>query len=317
MEEKNISIKASADDLNLSVLYLAPENNPKAIVQIVHGMCEHKERYTGFMHFLAENGYACVIHDHRGHGASVKSSDDLGYFYDGGFSAMVEDVHIVTRWAKEQWKGLPLILFGHSMGSMVVRSYSKRYDYELSGLFVCGSPSRNPAAGIGKLLAGLAGLFGGQRSRPRLIQKIAFGSFNSRIKNPVSPNSWICSDPEIVSAYDANPLCNYQFTANGFRNLFSLMQDTYSRRGWKMSNPDMPIRFIAGENDPCIAGIDNFDKAVEFMREAGYRNVTSISYPGMRHEILNEIGKEIVWNDILATMEKWLSGDLHPMFICL
>ncbi|MCM1178299.1 MAG: lysophospholipase [Clostridium sp.] len=307
MTEKNISLKASSDDINLSVLHIAPESTPKAIVQIVHGMCEHKERYTGFMHFLAGNGYACVIHDHRGHGASVKSSDDLGYFYDGGFSAMVDDVHIVTLWAKQQWKGLPLILFGHSMGSMVVRSYTKRYDNELAGLFVCGSPSRNPAAGIGKALASLAGMLCGDKSRPRLIQKIAFGSFNSRIKKPVSPNSWICSDPEIVAAYDANPLCNYQFTANGFRNLFSLMQDTYSMKGWKLANPNMPIRFIAGENDPCIAGIDNFEKAVDFMKKAGYRNVTSILYPGMRHEILNEIGKEMVWNDVLTFIGLWTS----------
>lgn len=303
MKHTSSSIDASADNLKISVLTISPDQAPKAFVQLVHGMCEHKERYIPFMEFLAANGYVCVIHDHRGHGASVKSSDDLGYFYDGGFKAMIDDVHLVTRYIKGLYPSLPLYLFGHSMGSMVVRSYAKRYDNELSGLIVCGSPSRNPAAGLGKALAAVAGFFCGQHFRPGLIQKIAFGTFNSGLENAVSPNSWVCSDPEIVAAYDANPLCNYRFTANGFRNLFALMQDTYSRKGWKMDNPAMPVRFIAGEDDPCIAGLENFAKAVDFMRETGYTDVTSKSYPGMRHEILNEIGKEQVWNDILEFIE--------------
>lgn len=306
MEKQTTTLKSSADDIGISVLSIAPDSGAKAIVQFVHGMCEHKERYIPVMEYLASEGYACVIHDHRGHGESVKSSDDLGYFYEGGFRAMIDDTYLVTLWAKKRYEGLKLFLFGHSMGSMVVRSYAKRYDDQLSGLVVCGSPSRNPAAGIGKALARFTGMIYGDRHRPAMIQKMAFGAFNRKFKDASSANSWICSDPEIVTAYDSNPLCNYQFTVNGFHNLFSLMQDAYDAKGWKVSDKAMPVMFMAGGDDPCIVTVKKFGKAVDFMKKIGYTDVGSRIYPGLRHEILNEKGKEKVWKDLLDTLDSWL-----------
>lgn len=307
MEIKSFQLPSSSDDLLLSVSELGVDT-PRAIIQLVHGMCEHKERYYDLMKYLAKQGFATIIHDHRGHGASVKSSDDLGYFYEGGFSAAVEDVHIVTQWVKRKYPSIPLILFGHSMGSMIVRSYTKRYDGELSGLIVCGSPSRNPAAGVGNAVARIYEFLCGGHCRPAMIQKLAFGSFNHRFRDAASPNSWICSDPEIVKAYDADSLCNYSFTANGFRNLFALMQDAYSKNGWKLANRSLPIHFIAGSEDPCIGNEKHFVEAVNFMRERGYENVTFHLYPGYRHEIHNEKGKDLVWNDIADTVDLWVNG---------
>ena len=313
LEINTFTLQSAYDGLPLTVAFLVPggQNSepaaaPRAIVQLVHGMCEHKERYYPLMQYLVSNGFICVIHDHRGHGGSVRSADDLGYFYEGGYRAAVEDTHQVTQWAKENFPGLPLFLFGHSMGSMVVRSYTKKYDGELSGLIVCGSPSKNPAAGAGILLARLCGIFGGSRCRPALIQNIAFGSYNNSFPDAKSPNSWICSNEDIVHQYDADPLCNYRFTANGFENLFALMQDTYSSNGWKVSKPDLPIYFIAGANDPCITSEKRFGEAVRFMSQVGYRNVGSKLYPGMRHEIHNETAKADVWKDIADTLESWI-----------
>ena len=125
---KSLKLKASADDLNLAVLVSEPECAPKGVFQIVHGMCEHKERYAAFMEYLSGHGYVCVIHDHRGHGESVKTPDDLGFMYKGGWRAMVEDVKLVADWAKAHYPGLKHVLLGHSMGSMVVRSFTKRHD---------------------------------------------------------------------------------------------------------------------------------------------------------------------------------------------
>ena len=121
---KSLKLKASADDLSLAVLVSEPEGSPKGVFQIVHGMCEHKERYVPFMEYLSAHGYVCVIHDHRGHGESVKTPDDLGFMYKGGWRAMVEDVRVVSDWAKSQYPSLKHILLGHSMGSMVVRSFT-------------------------------------------------------------------------------------------------------------------------------------------------------------------------------------------------
>ena len=199
------TLDSPADGLEISVLTCHPGESAKGIVQLVHGMCEHKERYVPFMEFLADNGYASIIHDHRGHGESVKSSDDLGYFYEGGYTAMIEDVKAVTLLARKEFSGnvtgadkesgenkaggkperkdageLPLILFGHSMGSMAVRSFTKRYDCLIDGLVVCGSPSYNPGLKIGKALARGYMLIMGDRHRPSLIQSIAFGAFNRK-----------------------------------------------------------------------------------------------------------------------------------------
>lgn len=304
-ELRTVKLVSTTDGLEISVLYLCPVSGaPKGIVQLVHGMCEHKERYVPFMEYLAANGFASVIHDHRGHGESVKSSDDLGYFYEGGAKAMVYDIKMVTDWAKSAFPGLSLVLFGHSMGSMAVRSYTKRFDSELSGLVVCGSPSYNPGLVLGKFLASLNSKVFGKRHRPRLIQNMAFGAFNRNFRNESSHNAWICSDPEIVRAYDNDPLCTFQFTSDGFLNLFRLMQDAYSLKGWKCTSPDLPVLFISGDKDPCMADLDRFDEAVEKMRKTGYRHVSSILYPGMRHEILNEAGKERVWADVLEFCDR-------------
>ena len=299
------TLVSPSDSLELSVLIAYPETEPTAIVQLVHGMCEHKERYIPLMRFLSQYGYICVIHDHRGHGKSVRTTDDLGYFYAGGYVAMVDDTHAVTQFIKNRYADLPVYLFGHSMGSMVARSYTKRYDNELAGLIVCGSPSYNATNGIGKSIAKCDAKKHGDHYRSTQMQKLAFGTYNKSFGKVSSPNAWICSDTAVVAAYDASPLCNYIFTSNGFYNLFALMDDAYARNDWRLSNPKLPIWFISGEEDPCLISLRKFNHAVDNMKKVGYVNVTSQLYPHMRHEIVNELGKEHVWNDILNQLTNW------------
>ena len=306
MKKSIFSLRSAYDELDLSVLAISPETSPKAVVQFAHGMCEYKERYVPFMEFLCSQGYACIIHDHRGHGASVKSEEDLGYFYSGGYEAVVSDVLTVNKHAKTMFPGCPVYLFGHSMGSLAVRSFTKRYDNRIDGLIVCGSPSRNPAAGAGKMLAKIIASFKGDRHRPSLIQKIAFDGFNKRFSSE-GPNAWLSTEKENVRSYNADPLCGYCFTGNGFMGLFDLMMDTYSSDGWKIVNPQLPIHFIAGSDDPCITSLKDFEAAVGHMKAMGYSNVTAKTYDGLRHEILNEIGREIVWQDVVSAFEKWES----------
>ena len=305
---RKFGMASLSDGLEISVMTCVPQTapgvSPKGIVQLVHGMCEHKERYIPFMEFLARNGYAGIIHDHRGHGESVRSREDLGYFYEGGFMAMIEDIKAVNSIAKENFPGLTLALFGHSMGSMAVRSYVKRYDDTVDTLIVCGSPSHNPGAGFAKFLTKAYSAVTGDRHRPSLIQHLAFGTFNRNFGKVTSPNAWVCSDPEIVRKYDSDPLCNFQFTNDGFINLFSLMQDAYDPGGWSRHREELPVRFISGAEDPCLVSEAAFRKAVNAMKRVGYQNVTSKLYPAMRHEILNETGKKPVWKDILDFLEE-------------
>lgn len=293
------TIISPVDGLKLSFIYAEPAAAPRGIVQIAHGMCEHKERYIPLMEFLCRNGFAVVCNDHRGHGASVKCAEDLGYMGKDGWLALVEDLRAVTLWANDRWPGIPLTLFGHSMGSMVVRSYAKRYDSLIDSLIVCGCPSDNPAKGAGILLAKMIGRIKGWHHRPSILQKMSFGAYNKPFENEGWASAWVCSDPEILKAYHADPLCQYIFTADGFLNLLLLMKDCYST-DWKALSPALPVHFISGGEDPCRVDDKALGKAVQAMKDRGYKQVSLKIYPGLRHEIHNETARQEVWNDILS-----------------
>lgn len=301
-------IPSQQDGLELGVLCTQPSDKPKGIVQISHGMSEHKERYLPFMEFLSSHGFICVIHDHRGHGESVKSPEDYGYFYQNGAKAVVEDLYQITRWSKARYPNLPLYLFGHSMGSLIVRVYTKRYDNAIDGLLVCGSPSENKLAGVAKGLVHCMAAQKGEHYRSQMIQNLVFGSSNQAFSNSSSQNAWICSDPEVVRAYDKSPLCGFTFTLNGFDALFSLVQQAYSPKGWQLQHPSLPVFFLVGWEDPCRITDKKFLQAVRFMRDRGYGNISYKVYGGQRHEILNDTQKEQVFADVLA----WLLQQNKP-----
>lgn len=228
--KKTVYLTSKQDGLKLHVLLMEPEQSPKGIVQICHGMAEHKERYEPFMQMLCNNGYISVIHDHRGHGKSVKDVVDLGYFYDDSGKAIIEDAHQVTTWMKERYgEELPYHLFGHSMGSLVVRCYLKKYDDELDSLIVCGSPSENKAAKAAEFLAKTACKMGAHK-KGKFFQKMAFGLYGKALGEDESENGWISYNKENVKAYDENPLDGFVFSNNGFLNLFLLMDETYNKK---------------------------------------------------------------------------------------
>ena len=299
------SIASHHDNLQLSVLAVCPEK-PKAVVQMAHGMCEHKERYLSFMRFLAAHGYAAFLNDHRGHGESVLDQADLGYFYDGGARALIDDMHLLTEHIRGEYPSLPIAIFGHSMGSLAVRCYTKRYDKEISSLIVCGSPSANAFTGMMKKFDDLLIRTKGDRARSDVINAVFSGAFEARFRSEGIENAWLSSDRSVSEAYNADPLCHFTFTLNGYKALLDLLTDTYSDVGWKMENPRLPIRFLSGANDPCMVSRSAFARSVDHMRKVGYTNVSSRLFEGMRHEILNETEKESVYADILDFLEKTL-----------
>ncbi|MCH4287210.1 MULTISPECIES: alpha/beta fold hydrolase [Bacillota] len=300
---QGFTFPSEQDQLIISAVKVVPDTPIVGVIQMVHGMAEHKERYLPFMQFLAQHGYVCVMHDHRGHGKSIASKDDLGYFHDKTGDYLIEDIHQLTKLLKTQYPDAPFFLFGHSMGSLLVRCYCKRYDDDIDALVVCGSPSENKAAKAGKLLVKAMEKIKGEHYRSPLIQKMAFGSNNKAFSEDGSENVWLCSDQNVVKAYDEDPLCGFIFTLNGFENLFTIMMDVYDANGWAMKHKDLPIRFIAGSEDPCIGNETKFKQAAGFMKERGYTNVSARLFEGKRHEILNEDIKEEVYEDVLAFYE--------------
>lgn len=305
MKKEYIKIQSACDGLPLSLAIYRPEQeNIRGVVQLSHGMAEHKERYYPLMEFLAEHGFASAINDHRGHGESVKSKEDWGYFYDDTSDFVVEDLHQITAELKELFPGMPVYLFGHSMGSLIVRKYIKKYDDEIDKLIVCGSPSKNPMVGAALALVGIQKAIKGDRHRSKLIQKLAFGSYNNKIESPASSNAWLSASEDNVAEYDGDEACGFMFTLNGFKNLFTLMKEVYETDGWQLKNRELPIFFIAGEEDPVIAGKKAWDESREFLKKIGYADVSGKLYPGLRHEILNEKQARTIYEDILTFLEK-------------
>lgn len=299
------TIVSEKDKLQLSVLIGVPEKEFIGIVQISHGMCEHKERYLPFLDFLTERGYITVIHDHRGHGESVVTKEDLGFFYQDGANALIEDLHQITLWIKNKYPNLPYYLFGHSMGSLIARAYLKRYDRELDGLIICGCPSNNLTSKLGQKLINEMITIKGEHFRSEQLNTMLFGSFNRKFDNVTSKNDWICSNKNVVEEYDKDPLCGFVFTLNGFLNLCILIELVYSKEGWNTTKKKLPIWFISGTKDPCLVNKKKFIEAISLLQYIGYENVTYHVYSGMRHEILNETKSEKVFEDIAHKLLEW------------
>ena len=295
MEIRKEKLLSKYDGLELEVELMLPNTAPRGIVQISHGMTEHKERYEEFMGFLCGHGFICVIHDHRGHGKSVKEMDDLGYFYTEDIDAVTGDLHQVTEYIKTLYPGVPIYLFGHSMGSLIARCYLKRYDGELSGLVLCGPPTKNRALPLAIGLTRLSMLLKGPKYRNKLINHLAFNLYN---KPYDEENSWLSANGDNVRAYNDDPLCGFTFTNNGFLNLFYLLREAYSKKGWSLGAPGLPILLIAGAEDPVIQSEADFYELSRFLKDRGYGNISSRLYPGMRHEILNEQGRGQVYQDV-------------------
>ncbi len=288
---------SEADGLEISYLKVIPEKPVKGIFQIVHGMCEYKERYLPFMEYLADKGYLAVIHDHRGHGKSVKHRQDLGYMYGGGGKAILRDMGTLNRMLHEEYPGVPLILFGHSMGSLAVRAFAREDDSRMDMLMVCGSPAENKARPLGVAIARVEKEIFGGRHRSRLLETMTLGTYALKFRHE-EVTSWICSVPEVAKEYEESELCGFTFTDDAYLALFDLMRDAYDVKHWHPGNPNLPVLFLGGGEDPCVGGARNFSHSVKAMRRAGYKDVKGKLYAGMRHEILNERDKEKVYRDI-------------------
>ena len=197
-----------------------------------------------------------------------------------------------------------MILMGHSMGSLAVRAFIAEHDSCVDMLIVCGSPSYNTAMPLGVGIAKLEKTLLGSRHRSKLIEAMSFGAGVAKFRKDKTCTAWICSDPKVAREYEESELCGFTFTDDAYLALFELMKRAYDVEHFSCTNPKMPVLFVSGAEDPCLINVRHFAKTVKAMRHAGYRDVKGKLYPGMRHEILNEIGKEQVYHDIAVYMRK-------------
>ncbi len=268
--------------------YLPENGEIKAVLQIAHGMAEHLERYESFARVLCENGIAVYINDHLGHGGSVKNDNELGYFGEkDGWKHFVEDCHELTKIAKSENPGKPYIFFGHSMGSFVARAYSIKYSAEIDGAVYCGTSGPNPAAGAGILITKLITKLKGDHYRSKLIDKIGFGSYNSKFEGR-TPFDWLSRDNFEVDKYIADKYCGFLFTAPGYGDLFALLGFVSSKEWFAGLSKELPVLLISGAMDPVGNYSKGVDQVCDMLKAEGKTNIKKILYPDARHEILNE-----------------------------
>ena len=282
----------------------APAPRPRAVVQIVHGMAEHVERYTKFAAYLVDHGFVACAEDHVGHGKSVSSPEDLGHIpLKAGEDILMDDVHALRRQVMERYEGVPYVLFGHSMGSYMARVYLTRHPEGVEAAIICGTGQTSPVlCGLGRALIQIIRLFKGERYRSKLVDSMSTGSYLKGIENPRTSVDWICTDPAVCDAYVADPLAGEMFTLGGYNTLMKFVQHSQKAKLTARIPKSLPMFFIAGSEDPvgeCGKGVD---RAVEQYREAGIEVVDEKIYEGYRHEVLNEpIGPEVM-DDI----DRWL-----------
>ncbi len=292
---KTFKIKSDYDGLILNGIIEETKIKPVGIVQISHGMAENKERYKDFMKYLSKEGYIVVIYDHRGHGKSVLKNDDLGYF-NSNRNILVEELYQVTTYIKKLYPNLKITLFAHSMGSLVARMYIQKYDNMIDRLILCGAPTYNPFSRIGSLLAGILGKIKGEKYKSEFLNNLVFKNYN---KNYDVPNSWICSNEDIVIEYNKSKYCGFIFTIDGFKMLFYMMRTVFKRNLYVVKNKTLKILLIGGMDDPVIDGKRKYDNLKQFLNSVGYINVNEKIYENMRHEILNESENIKVYKDVL------------------
>ena len=287
-----------------------PQGEAKGVVQLIHGMSEYAERYAPFAEFLNKNGFIVCADDHLGHGKSVKSSEDLGYFNDAkDYSIVVEDIHELKIQVQKQTGELPWFVLGHSMGSFFCRKYISLYGTEFKGAVIMGSGFKGKATlNTALFFVKLNALFCGWRNRSKTIKKLAFGSYNKKFKPARTDNDWLSKAPENVDNYEADELCGFDFTNNGYYILFSIIKQACSKKVIKKIPKDLSVYFVAGEKDPVGDYGKGVIKAVNKFHRAGIKDVSVTLYDDCRHEILNDVCKEQVQADVLAFFEGVLDG---------
>ena len=283
-----------------------PEGEPKAVLQIVHGIAEYIERYDDFAGFLNGLGYVVVAEDHMGHGQTVGAEGTQGYFEGGWFTA-VSDSYALLRKTKAEYPQIPYVLFGHSMGSFLTRTYLIRYPGTVKAAVIMGTGWQPRAILPGAIgICQLACKKVGEKNTSATLQNMVFGGYNKRVEHPRTEFDWLTRDAKVVDAYIAHPSCGFTATKGLLRDLLTGIRFIEQKQNLAKMNKDLPVLFIAGGDDPVGNYGKGVTRAAEEFRKAGMKHVACRLFPLGRHEILNEINRREVY-DFTA---KWLGEQL-------
>lgn len=290
---------------NIHARICMPDCEPRGMVQIVHGIAEYIERYDDFMRFLAENGFVVYGDDHLGHGKSFTKEEDMGFTAKkDGWWHMVDDVEILRLAMKEKFPGIPQIIFGHSMGSFLARTHLIRYPGGFDAAIISGTGNQGKALVAGGITVGnIEKALRGGGFHSKLLNNLAFGSYNKIYENPRTDYDWLTSRDDVVDKYIADPLCGFIPSCALFCDMMTGVSYITKRGNLSEMKKDTPVYFMSGTKDPvgeCGKGVM---KAYKNFKKAGMKDVEIRLYVDGRHEMLNEANNAEVYTDVL----KWIN----------
>lgn len=276
---------------------------PLAVLQLVHGMVDYIERYEELAVYMAERGFLVAGNDHLGHGESVSTEQDYGFFDDKRpEDVLVLDMHRLTRILKKRYSGIPVFMAGHSMGSFMTRKYIMIYGYELDGVILLGTGNQpDILVNTGYMLTKLVGAIKGERYRSVLLKNIMFGSYNKRINNPKTDNDWITRDEDVVEAYCNDPKCTFSFTVNAYKGMLGTIRYIKNEKNIAHIPYDLPMLIAVGLDDP----VGGYGKDILALYEQYHKHIDNIElnmYEKCRHELHNELNRD----EIFADLYEWL-----------
>lgn len=290
----------AAEGYKLSLAVFKVEK-PKAVLQMVHGMQEHKERYYPFIEYLNKNGYAVVISDIRGHG---EDAPILGHIADKhGEKILIEDQNKIYQYIKENFKDVPVYLFGHSMGSIISRVLLQESSANYQKVILSGYVAPNPASPVAVILGNIVGCFG-KKKFSKLLANLALGPYSKAVKDRKTDLDWLSANEENVQNYINDPLCGFPFTNGSFSALFHLLNAMGKAKKYVNVNKELPFLLAGGEDDPCTAGEKGRANSKKVLEKAGFVNFEVATFKGMRHEILNEKDNASVYKVMLDFLNK-------------
>lgn len=297
----DFSFMSSTGENSLHARMCFPDCEPRAVIQIAHGIADYIGRYDEMAEFFASKGFLVVGNDHLGHGENIKDEFDVGFFAaQNGWNHVVADMDRLRGIIKEKYPSIPYIFLGHSMGSFLVRTYIIKHPDKYDAVILSGTGHMPPPLVLGGYaLASAAVKKNGPRANGQFLNDIAFGSYNKRIENPVSPFDWVCSDPNEVAKYAADPWCGFAAKVSLYRDMMGGIKFIIDKKNIAKMSKTQPVYFYAGEEDPVGEYGKGVERAYKAFCKAGCMDVTMKLYPGRRHEMHNEPNKLQVFKDIL------------------
>ncbi len=290
-------IPSSAEGKTLHTVIWECEN-PRAILQISHGMAEHIMRYDSFARWMNEQGIIVAGNSHLGHGNTAENEKELGFFAKkNGWKYVVEDMNNVRNEISGRYLDLPYFILGHSMGSFLTRTYLfSEYADGLSGAIISGTGNVSGAlAGALKGMSSVIGFFCGKRHRSKFINSMSFGSYNKPFKPANTPFDWLTKDENIVQKYIADGRCGFIFTCSAYKDLATGLKIIRKKKNLKKMNKSMPVLFISGDQDPVGAQGKGVQQVYDKFVKVGMEDTEICLFENDRHEILNELDKENVY----------------------